>query len=323
MSTRRHFIAAGIAAAAAGALPARAQQGKPVRLIVGFPAGGSSDALARLLAQALRSSVDGPIVVDNRAGAGGRLGAELLKAADADGSTVLITPNPIVTIYPHVYRKLNYDPLKDLQAAARLATYPLVIGVGPMVPASVRSFPEFVTWLKANPGQAFYGSPGSGSTPHFVGQMLGKAIGIDLKHVAYKGDAPGIQDLLAGQIAMSINTPAAQVPQLGGGRLRILASTGAVRGQLPDVPTLQELGWGIRTADWFGAFLPGGTPGPVVQRWQDALRDALARQEVREGLLKLQLDPAWQSAADFSRAIREEHAQWGATVKATGFVPED
>lgn len=323
MSTRRHFIATGLAAAAATALPSHAQQGKSIRLIVGFPAGGSTDVLARLLAQALRGSFDAPLLVDNRAGAGGRLGAELLKAADADGSTVLVTPNPIVTIYPHVYKKLNYDPLKDLQAAARLATYPLVIGVGPMVPASVRTFPELVTWLKANPSQAFYGSPGSGSTPHFVGQMLGKAIGVELKHVAYKGDAPGIQDLLAGQIALSINTPAAQVPQLGGGRLRILASTGAARGQLPDVPTLQELGYGIRTADWFGAFLPGGTPAALVTRWQDALREALGKPEVREGLLKLQLDPNWQSAADFGRAVREEHAQWGATVKATGFVPED
>jgi tripartite-type tricarboxylate transporter receptor subunit TctC len=324
---RRYSFALFGALAATALLPvnAQAQSGKPVRFVVGFPAGGSSDTLARILAESLRGKLDGTVIIDNRAGAGGRIAAEYMKTADADGSVVLIVPNPILTIYPHVYKKLTYDPLRDLVPVMQLATYPLVIGVGSGTPADVKTVRDFLQWAKANPKQAFYGSPGPGSTPHFVGVMIAKAAGVELSHVPYKGDAPAIQDLLGGQLPMSINVPAAQLPHLASGKLRMLATTGAKRmAQFPEVPTLTESGFpGIQTSDWFGAFVPKGTPLAAIAKLQSALRDALKTKEVQEGFAKQAIDPATSDPHDFARQIRNEHEQWGGVVKASGFVAEE
>lgn len=302
-----------------------AQGAKPLRLIVGFPAGGSSDAIARLLADAMRSRFDGPIVIENKVGAGGRIAAEFMKTADTDGSVVLLTPNPVLTIYPHIYKRLSYDPLSDLTPVAQVATYPLVIGVGPAVPVQVRTVKDYLQWSKGDPARGFYGSPAPGSTPHFVGLMLSKAGGANLSHVAYKGDAPAVQDLLGGQIPMSINVPSAQLPQLPSGRLRILATTGSKRmAQLPEVPTLAESGFpGIRTNDWFGIFVPRGTPPAAVLKLQSALREALQTKTVQEGLAKQAVDPSTATPAEFEKALREETAQWAAIVKASGFSAEE
>lgn len=328
MTTRRYFsraAAAAVLAAALGATGALAQGAKPVKLIVGFPAGGSSDTLARVLAEAMRGKFEGPVLVDNKVGAGGRIAAEYMKAADNDGSVILITPNPIVTIYPHIYRKLSYDPLRDLVPVAQIATYPLVVGVGPGVPASVRTLNNFLQWAKAHPTQAFYASPAPGSTPHFVGVMMARAAGIELSHVSYKGDAPAVQDLLGGQIAMSINVPSAQLPHLPSGKLRILATTGSKRmGQLPDVPTLAESGFPqIQTNDWFGAFVPRGTPPAAAQKIQAAIRDALKTKEVQEAFARQAVEPAGATPAEFSLGIKTEFDHWSAIVKDSGFKPED
>ena len=319
---RRHFNVSTLAIAATSLThgPLVRAQGKPLRIIVGFPAGGSSDALARFLAEALRGKFDGPVIVENRAGAGGRIAAESLKTADADGSVMLLTPNVAVTLYPHIYKRLGYDATKDLSPVARLATFPLVIGVGPAVPASVKSMADLMAWFKANPASAFYGSSAPGSTPHFVGQMVGKAAGVPLTHVAYKGDAPAVQDLLGGQVPMSIHPPAALLPHLPAGRLRVLATTGARRMErLPETPTLLESGFKIQTADWFGTFVPGGTPNAAVQRLQLALKEALVSREVRDGLAKLQLSEDFVPQPEFGRQIREEFDYWGPIVRSSGF----
>lgn len=322
---RRSFVAGALAAAGASAAPfALAQGAKPLRLVVGFPAGGSSDTVARLLADAMRGKFAGPIVVDNKPGAGGQIAAQFLKTADNDGSVVLITPNPILTIYPHTYRKLSYDPLRDLVPVAQVATYPLLLGVGPAVPASVKTVRQFLQWAKDNPAQASYGSPALGSTPHFVGVMLAKAAGVELLHVAYKGDAPAVQDLLGGQVPMSINVPAAHLPHLASGRLRVLAVTGARRmAQLPDVPTLAESGYAVRTSDWFGAFVPPGTLEASTTRIQAALRDALASKAVQEGFAKQGIEPAFLGGSDLARQVRDELDQWAGIVKASGFVAQE
>ncbi|UUX94472.1 Bug family tripartite tricarboxylate transporter substrate binding protein [Aquabacterium sp. J223] len=324
MNRRRHIVLAGLGLAGLPLAGTALAQGKPMRIVVGFPAGGSSDALARLLAEALRTRIDAPVLVENRAGAGGRLGIEAVKAAEADGSVMLITPNPMITMYPHLYKRLAYDPQKDLVPVGRLATFPLFIGVGPSVPASVKNIKDLMQWFKANPDKAFYGTPGPGSTPHFIGMMLGKAAGVPLTHAAYKGDAPAIQDLLGGQIAMSVNTPAAQLPHVPGGRLRVLATTGAQRSpQLPDVPTLVESGFNIVTRDWFGAFVPAATPAPVVQRLQAQVREALNTKEVQDGLAKLQLQANFAPPQEFARLIREDTEQWGPVIRESGFTPDD
>jgi tripartite-type tricarboxylate transporter receptor subunit TctC len=302
----------------------QAQSSKAPRLLVGFPAGGSTDAVARLLAEAMRGKFDGPVMVDNKPGAGSRIAAESLKTAAPDGTLVMLAPNPLVTMYQHVYKKLSYDPSRDLLPIARLASYPLFMAVGPAVPASVKTVRDFVQWAKANPSQAMFASPASGTTPHFVGMMVAKAAGIHLTHVPYRGDAPAVQDLLGGQISMSINVPSAQLPHLNSGKLRVLATTGPKRAaQLADIPTLAESGFQIETNDWFGAFAPPGTPPAVLARLETAFSEALEAADVRQGLAKLGIEPSFLAGAALPRLIRDESAHWAGVVKATGFTPED
>jgi tripartite-type tricarboxylate transporter receptor subunit TctC len=328
--SRRSFslalVGACASACAAGLFPAHAlaQAARTLRLVVGFPPGGSTDTVARLLGEAMRGKFEGPVIVDNKAGAGSRIAAESMKSAPADGSVVLIAPNPIVTMYPHVYKRLSYDPIRDLVPVARLATYPLLLSVGPAVPSSVKTLRDFVDWAKANPKLASFASPASGTTPHFVGVMVATAAGIELTHVPYRGDAPAVQDLIGGQIAMSINVPAAQLPHLASGKLRVLATTGAKRmAQLGDVPTLTEAGFQIQTNDWFGAFAPPGTPTAAMAHIQAALREALQVKDVQQGFAKQGIEPAFMPGDELARLIVEESAYWAKVVKATGFTPED
>ncbi|MBT2321918.1 hypothetical protein J7E62_06065 [Variovorax paradoxus] len=324
---RRLFVAAAMVAATACTVPAVQAQGSggPVRLIVGFPPGGSTDAVARQLAEAMRSRLDRPVLVENKPGAAGRLAPEFVKSAPADGTVILVTPNPMITQYSSVYRKLSYDPHRDFIPLAQIGSYPLLVSVGPAVPDTVRSVRDYLQWAKAGSKNAFFASPATGSTPHFVGVMLGRAAGIELTHVAYRGDAPAVQDLLGGQVPMSINVPAAQLPHVGAGRLRVLATTGSRRmSELPNVPTLVEQGFqALHTSDWFGMFLPAATPAAVVQRLQGVVRESLGDATVRDNFAKLGVEPAFIPAADFGRNVREETAAFAETVKAVGFTPED
>lgn len=320
---RRDLTLGALAWTAGAMLPAHAQ-GRPIKLLVGFPAGGSSDVLARVLAEGLRDKLDGPVLVDNRAGAAGRLAVEVLKSSPADGTTLLLTPNVAVTLYPHTYKRLGYDAERDVKPIARLATFPQVIGVGPMVPASVKTVRDLMVWVKTNPNGAFYGSSAQGSTPHFVGQMLGKAAGVPLSHVAYKGDAPAIQDLIGGQIAMSVNPPAAQMPHVASGRLRILAVSGPERmKQLPDVPTLTEAGYSIQTTDWFGVLAPSALPAAMALKIETAIKEAMATASVREGIEKLYLTQNFLPASQLAKDIRAESAHWAPIVKESGFLLDD
>lgn len=324
---RRRLLGLAVAAMAVApvALVHAQNSGNPIRLIVGFPPGGSSDAVARQIAEAMRSKFDRPVLVENKAGAAGRLAPDFVKSATADGSVILLTPNPMVTQYPSVYRKLSYDPLRDLAPLAQVATYPLLISVGPAVPESVRSIKDYLQWAKLGEKNAFFASPAAGSTPHFIGVMLGRAAGVELTHVPYKGDAPAVQDLLGGQVPMSVNVPAAQLPHVNMGRLRVLATTGGRRmPDLPNVPTLEEQGFkNLRTSDWFGMFVPAGTPPAVVARLQSIVKEALTEPALRENFAKLGVEPSFVPSEEFGRQIREESAAFAQTVKAVGFTPED
>lgn len=298
---------------------------QPVRIIVGFPPGGSSDVVARQLAEALRPRLNRVILVENKAGAGGRIAPEFVKSAPADGSVILLAPNPLITQYPSVYKKLAYDPVRDLAPLAKVASYPLFISVGPAVPDSVKTVRQYLDWAKSGPKNGFFASPATGSTPHFVGVMLGRASNSEFTHVPYKGDAPAIQDLLGGQVPMSINVPAAQLPHIASGKLRVLATTGPQRSpDLPGIPTIAEQGFeALQTHDWFGLFIPAATPTAPAQQLQAAVREALEEPALRESFRKLGVQPAFVKGDDFARQIREETVSFAALVKSVGFVPEE
>jgi tripartite-type tricarboxylate transporter receptor subunit TctC len=230
MTSRRHLLAgsaAGLFCASFGATRQALAQvvGKVSRVVVGFSPGGAPDVVARLLAEQLKANYAPTLFVDNKPGAGGRIAVEAVKKSEGDGATMLVTPNPMLTIYPHVYKHLAYDPLRDLAPVTSLCSYPLVLTVGPGVPAQVNTLHDLVQWAKATPGGISFGTPAAGSTLHFIGLMLSRAAGIELTHVPYRGGAEIMQDLLGGRIPLAITPPAPVVPHIRAGKWGGLAPT--------------------------------------------------------------------------------------------------
>ena len=328
MLNRRHLITAGALAAASAFAPlAQAQTtlAKPARILVGFPAGGAADAVARLLAQQLTGTYAPTVIVDNKPGAGGRIAAQTFKTADADGTQMLVTPASILTIYPHAYKKLGYDSLADFTPVGSAAKVSFAFSVSSAVPASVKTMADYVTWAKANPKEANFGSPAAGATPHFVGVMLGRAAGLDLNHIPYKGGAPLVSDLLGGQVQAGVNVLPEVLPHQQAGKLRILAVSGAKRSPyLPGVPTLAESGFKDVAADeYFAVFVPSKTPVDVVAKLNAAVNQALKAKPLIAAMEKLSFDVEGQSQAEFAQIVKSELAKWGPVVKASGFSSED
>src|SRR5688572_18501550 len=235
-------VAATIAASAAQTARADALLGKTATIVTGFPAGGSSDVTARLLADKLRGRLAPTVIVENKPGAGGRLAVDHVKGLPADGSGLLLTPQGMMALFPHIYRRLPYDALNDFVPVTMVVKFPFVLALGPLVPAEVRSLDDFVRWCRAQPDSASFGSPGEGTSAHFAGIMLAQSGKFPLTHVPYKGMAPLVQDLLGSQVAAGILTTADVAPALATGKVRVVASTGAARSShLPHVPTLTEL----------------------------------------------------------------------------------
>ena len=328
MLNRRHLITAGALAAASAFAPlAQAQTtlAKPARILVGFPAGGAADAVARLLAQQLTGTYAPTVIVDNKPGAGGRIAAQTFKTADADGTQMLVTPASILTIYPHAYKKLGYDSLADFTPVGSAAKVSFAFSVSSAVPASVKTMADYVTWAKANPKEANFGSPAAGATPHFVGVMLGRAAGLELNHIPYKGGAPLVSDLLGGQVQAGVNVLPEVLPHQQAGKLRILAVSGAKRSPyLPDVPTVAESGFKDVAADeYFAVFVPSKTPVDVVAKLNAAVNQALKAKPLIAAMEKLSFDVEGQSQAEFAQIVKSELAKWGPVVKASGFSSED
>jgi tripartite-type tricarboxylate transporter receptor subunit TctC len=298
---------------------------KTTRIVVGFPPGGAADTIARLLAQQLSGSYAPTVIVENKAGAGGRIAAQSVKAGDADGSQFLLTPASILTIYPHVYKKLGYDTLTDFTPVSTVASVPFAFSVSSAVPASVKTVAEYVTWIKANPKEANYGSPAAGATPHFVGVMLGRSAGVPLNHIAYKGGAPLVGDLLGGQVQSGVNVLPEVLPHHVAGKLRILAISGAKRSRfLPNVPTFAESGFKDVAADeYFAVFAPAKTPAAAVTKLNAAIRTALKAKPMVDALEKLSFEIEGEAQADFAKIVKAELDRWGPVVKASGFSSED
>lgn len=320
MIDRRHLLAS----LAALPLAARAQ-GQPPRILVGFPAGGSVDATARRFADFARGKIADTVLVEQRVGAGGRIAIAGLKDAAPDGQTLLISPSSMFTIYPHAYRKLAYNPAVDVVAVAPLALSTCGFGVGPMVPAGVKTLAQFADWAKANADKAAYASPAAGAMPHFLGNQFEHAAGLKLTHVPYRGAAPGMQDLMGGQIASGCFSIGDFLPHLASGRVRVLGVTDKARSRFaPDVATFDEQGFkGIVGVESYGLFVPAKTPQAVIDKLADAARAAVREPAVIEALAKLGFEPLSLPPADYAKRLAAEREYWGPVVKASGFSSDD
>jgi len=298
---------------------------KPVRLIVGFAAGGGTDISARFAADKLRGTYAPTVIVENRVGAAARIAVDYVKNADPDGSVILFTPDFPLVVYPHSYKKLDYDPLRDFIAAATLSRSNLVLSVGPAVPESVRSVADFVQWAKSNPKGAFFATTGAGATPHFAGVMLARAAGIELTAIHYKGGGPSIQDLIGGQVPLSVNPVSEAQGPANAKKIRVLATTGAERTPFfPDVPTMVESGYkDVVISGYTGFFMPAKTPPQTVARFNAVVAGLLNSEEMRQSLAKLGSEALATTPEEFGQIIRRELERWGPIVKASGFTAED
>jgi len=327
MTTRRQFTTGCThlaLASAAGLLPrlALAQTADTVRILVGFPPGGGSDNIARRLAERLQGTLASTVIVENKPGAAGQLSVSALRNSAPDGSTLLLTvPGPI-TLSQFTYKSLPYRP-DDTVPVSMVSTFAFAFAVGPAVPESVRSLKDFLAWARANPSQALFGSPAAGATPHLIGSMLAKASGVELTHVPYRGDGPGIQDLLGGQVSAYSTTLGSLIPHLKGQRMRILAVSGPARNPIaPDLPTYREQGFPIDNIEWTGIFVPKGTPPAVVQRVAAAVQAVVAQPDFAKFLGDLGMTPQSSTPQAFAERVRAETEQWRVEIKRLGFTAE-
>jgi tripartite-type tricarboxylate transporter receptor subunit TctC len=326
MLTRRTILAAAaVAAIGAGPPRTRAQTlKKTVHIIVGFPPGGATDIIARILADRLRGQYAASVIVENKSGGAARVAVDYIKNAEPDGSEFLFTPDFPITLYPHSFRTLSYDPLRDLVPVAPASRSTLTFVIGPAVPDRIRSLAEFVAWCKANPDKAIFATTGAGGTPHFVGVMLANEAGINLSPVHYRGGAPALQDLIGGHVPASVNPVGETLPQAASGKIRILAVASPERSKfLPDVPTMREAGYNVALETWLGAFVPAKTPPEAVRALNAAIGEAVSSPEMIDSLAKIGNATRFESPDQFAATVRADLARWGPIVKASGFVAEE
>lgn len=322
---RRQLMAAAGLAAVGIRGAAAAEPLANAKVLCGFPAGGTTDAVSRRVAEKLQQGGYAKVaLVENKPGAGGRLAVDELRRSPADGSVLLLTPAAMITLYPHIYTKLSYK-VDDVTPVCTACQIGFGFGVGPAVPESVKSLKDYLAWAKAQPASASFASPGAGSPPHFLGAMLGKESGVELRHVPYRGSAPGIQDLLGGQVPAMSSPIGDYLPHLKSGKLRLLATSGAARSRFaPDVATYAEQGFkGLTMSEWYGFFLPGGASAEVVNRAAAAIRAGIGAPEVVEAFAQLGLEAGANTPAELARAVKDENAAWGPVVRGVGFKPEE
>ncbi|HYF19463.1 MAG TPA: tripartite tricarboxylate transporter substrate binding protein [Ramlibacter sp.] len=319
--TRRAFVAGAAASLGAAALPiARADSwpAKPLRIVVPFAAGVSPDVVSRLLAEPLSRSLGQPVMIDNRAGAAGIIGAEAAAKSPPDGYTLFMAVNSIVGINPHVYAKLPYDTFRDFMPVTQVVRVPYVLVTGP---GGFASLQDLVTRAKAQPGAVNYGSLGVGSGPHVVMEMFTNMAGIRLTHVPYRGNS--VPDVMAGHMALTFDPVTTAVPMVKAGKLKALAVTSPRRSPaLPGVPAIAEVLPGYDGDGWQGFYLPAGTPPAVGQRLNRKLVVILQRPEVRARLVDLGLEPVGNSVEEFGRVTRADFDKWGRIAKANGIRAE-
>ncbi|MDR6522543.1 tripartite-type tricarboxylate transporter receptor subunit TctC [Variovorax paradoxus] len=311
-------------AAAAMLAPAHANNAwpaKPIKVIVNFPAGGAADQIARAISQPLQESLKQPVVIENRAGANGNLGGEAVARAPADGYTLLMSSGGMVSVNPHLYSRMSFDPAKDLVPVAAAARVLVFLVTRPSLPhANVK---EFISYVKANPGKLSYGSPGNGSSPHLAGEMFKTQAELFALHVPYRGAAPALQDLLAGQIDYAFD-PGIALTQVRAGKLRLLAVGSPKRSPLfPDVPTLDEAGLRGFDADTvFGFYAPAGTPPEVVTQLNAQINRALALPAVQERIASIGGEAQPGSPAAFQQRATADSQRFGALIRERRIVAD-
>jgi tripartite-type tricarboxylate transporter receptor subunit TctC len=314
---RRHFAAL----AAAALAPAVLAQDRTLRIMVGFPPGGSADVIARLLAQKMSASLNQTVIVDNKPGAAGRLVLGELKRAAPDGQTLVLSPSGAMVIAPWLYSNLGYDPVKDFTPISRIVTFDFAVTAGPGAPQG--DLKSVLAWMKANPAKANYATSGAGTVPHFAGLLLAQAAGVPLTHVAYRGGAPAAQDLIGGQIPLMVDTASETIEHHKAGKVRILAVTGEQRSKsLPDVPTLKEQGINMAADAFFGLYGPAGVPTEVVNRIDRAVAEALKDPVIQEKIVGFGLVPNHAPSAELAATQVAHLKRWETPIKASGFKAE-
>lgn len=301
------FLAAALVLLAPWAsVHAQGYPAKPIQLVIPFPPGGATDIVGRLVGKKLGERLGQPVVIENRAGAGTIIGAGFVAKAPADGYTLLISSGSTFTVNPALNSKLPYDPIKSFEPIGQVARVPLLVLAHPDVPPN--DLKQLIAAVQRTPDKYVYGSFGNGTTAHFTGELLWSAAGIKLQHVAYKGSAPAMNDLLAGQIPFTVDTVAAALPHLKAGKVKAIAATGASRAtQLPKVPTVSESGFpGFSADSWLAVAAPKGLPADVRAKLQKALADTMKDAEVRDKLIASGLEPAYEPAAAVAARIEDE-----------------
>jgi tripartite-type tricarboxylate transporter receptor subunit TctC len=304
------------------AVPAHAQEGAPAKIIVGFPAGGSFDAIARLVAEKAKTELNRPVVVDNKTGAGGRIAVDALKASPADGSVVMLGPDALTALYPFTFKKLSYDPKKDLVPIGTVAEFAFGFAVGTNPKAN--TWADYVAWAKSNPKEANYGIPALGAPHHFYGMVLGDAMGVPMQNVPFQGSAPINLALMGGQISSSIDVASSQVENHKAGKIKILAVTTEQRiPQAPDVPTFTELGFPSVSGSGFNAlYAPAGTPAAAVANWNRVLVKIMAMPDVKEKITAMGFMPVGKPTQELIDRQNAAIKKWEPVIKASGFTAD-
>jgi tripartite-type tricarboxylate transporter receptor subunit TctC len=317
---RRRFLYLAAGAAALPALPriakAQAYPAGPVRFIVGAVAGSTPDILARLFSPWLSEQLGQQFVIENRPGAGGNVGVEVVARSRADGYTILLVA-PNSAINATLYDTLSYDFIRDIAPIAAIMRVPNVMEVNPSVP--VKTVPEFIAYAKANPGKLNFASPGNGTTAHVAGELFKMMAGVNMIHVPYRGGAPAVADLIAGQVQVSFDTMPTSIEHIRAGKLRALAVTTAARSEaLPDLPTVGDFLPGFEASAWFGVAAPRQTPAQIVDRLNKEINAGLVEPKIKARLIDLGGTPLPGSSADFGKLIADETEKWARVIKFAG-----
>ena len=314
----KRVLLAAMLVCAASALPCQAQD-KPIRILIGFAAGGTTDILGRLVADKLKDSLGQTVVVENRPGAIAAIAAEAVKNAPPDGSMLLLNVVGSMIVAPNARKSNSFDTLRDFAPVSLLTTSHLALAVGPGAP--VKNLREYLDWAKANRGKAFYATSGAGGLPHMLGMLLAREAGVELTHVPYKGTAAYINELIGGQVPSAFDAMGDLSEQHRAGRLRIVAIAGGARSKLmPEIPTMKEQGLAVEGMAWFGMFAPAATPKAVQDRISGAIAKALQQPDVIPKLVTLNMEAVGSTPEEFRKVVQDDWNKWGAVVKASSFT---